>query len=336
MQDELIRLQQFLENNRSFLLMSHRAPDGDAVGSVAGFYHYLRASGKDAIVILPDSPSDVLLPFLKDVPVKYFNEESEQVGALMSNANALICLDFNASNRVGDLQELLDSFKGQSVMIDHHPDPVKFTEIVISDPENSSTCQLIFECLEKINQVEHIDLKSAESLYLGIMTDTGSFRFPSVNPNTHRILGSLMQKGVKHWMIHQQVFDNNRVEQLQLRGYAISEKLFLLNSGPNAIPFGYIALSQEELLRFNYKAGDTEGLVNVILSIEGIKAAVIVQEKRDGIKLSFRSKDNVYINQFAKKYFNGGGHKYAAGGSSSDSLSVTIERIVRLIPEIFS
>jgi phosphoesterase RecJ-like protein len=163
------------------------------------------------------------------------------------------------------------------------------------------------------------------------MTDTGSFRFPSVNAKTHHIVAELMRTGIAHWQIHQDVYDNNRIDQLQLRGYAISEKLVMLNKGENPIPAGYISLTKEELSRFNYKTGDTEGLVNVILSLEGIKVGVLIQEKSDGIKMSFRSKDGVFVNELAKQHFNGGGHKYAAGGISFDSMEVTLSRLLSLM-----
>jgi phosphoesterase RecJ-like protein len=206
---------------------------------------------------------------------------------------------------------------------------------MISDVTNSSTCQLIYECIELMDLTHAIDQHVARALYLGIMTDTGSFRFPSVNAKTHHILAELMSTGISHWQIHQDVYDNNRIDQLQLRGYAISEKLVLLNKEKNPIPAGYISLTKEELSRFNYKTGDTEGLVNVILSLEGIKVGVLIQEKSDGIKMSFRSKDGVFVNELAKQHFNGGGHKYAAGGISFDSMEVTLSRLLSLMEAQF-
>jgi phosphoesterase RecJ-like protein len=246
----------------------------------------------------------------------------------------LICLDFNGPSRVGEMQHLIDGFTGVKVMIDHHPAPEPFADIMISDVANSSTCQLIFECIEGMGLTHAIDQHVAKAIYLGILTDTGSFRFPSVTPKTHEILAFLMTTGIQHWQIHQDVFDNNRLEQLQLKGFAISEKLTLLKD--KGLPFGYIALTNEDLVKYNYRSGDTEGLVNTILSIEGIKAAVLIQEKELGIKMSFRSKDEIYINELAKQHFNGGGHKYAAGGVSFDNMEVTISKLLSLIPVIFN
>jgi phosphoesterase RecJ-like protein len=233
------------------------------------------------------------------------------------------------------MQLLIEEFSGVKIMIDHHPEPEAFADLMISDVTNSSTCQLIYECIELMDLTHAIDQHVARALYLGIMTDTGSFRFPSVNAKTHHILAELISTGIAHWQIHQDVYDNNRIDQLQLRGYAISEKLVLLNKEKNPIPAGYISLTKEELSRFNYKTGDTEGLVNVILSLEGIKVGVLIQEKSDGIKMSFRSKDGVFVNELAKQHFNGGGHKYAAGGISFDSMEVTLSRLLSLIEAQF-
>jgi phosphoesterase RecJ-like protein len=233
------------------------------------------------------------------------------------------------------MQQLLAEFKGKKVLIDHHTDPEDYADVLISQVSCSSTCQLIYECFEGMDLLSAMDKRAARSLYLGITTDTGSFRFPSVTAKTHKIVADLIERGIEHWKIHQEVFDNNSVDQLQLRGFAISEKLVLLNKTSQGLPFGYIWLTRSELERYNYKSGDTEGLVNTILSIEGIKAGVLIQEKSDGIKMSFRSKDEIHVNVFAKTHFNGGGHVYAAGGFSADSMEVTLERLLRLIPELF-
>ena len=331
MTNELIQLKALLDSPNRFIILAHKSPDGDAVGSAAGFFHFLSNLSCNATVVLPDSPSDTLLPFIANTNCFYFNEHPDAVRLVFEESSVLVCLDFNASSRVGEMHSLVDGFDGIKVMIDHHPEPEPFADIMISDVTNSSTCQLIYECIEHMGLIYAIDQHVARSLYLGIMTDTGSFRFPSVSAKTHRILSELLETGITHWQIHQDVYDNNRIDQLQLRGYAISEKLVLLNKTNSALPVGYISLTKDELSRFHYKTGDTEGLVNVILSVEGIKVGILIQEKSDGIKLSFRSKDGVFVNELAKEHFNGGGHKYAAGGISFDSMEVTISRILSLI-----
>jgi phosphoesterase RecJ-like protein len=331
MLNELNQLKELLVSPNRFIVLAHKSPDGDAVGSAAGFYKFLLNLSCKARVVLPDLPSDTLLPFMADTDCLYFSEHPDEVKVLFQESTVLICLDFNAASRVGDMQTLIERFSGVKVMIDHHPEPEPFADLMISDVTNSSTCQLIYECIEQMGLTDSIDQHVARALYLGIMTDTGSFRFPSVNAKTHHILADLISTGIAHWQIHQDVYDNNRIDQLQLRGYAISEKLVLLNKDKNPIPAGFISLTKEELLRFNYKTGDTEGLVNVILSLEGIKVGVLIQEKTDGIKMSFRSKDGVFVNELAKQHFNGGGHKYAAGGISFDSMEVTLSRLLSLM-----
>jgi len=331
MLNELKQLKELLSSPNRFIVLAHKSPDGDAVGSAAGFYKFLLNLSCKVHVVLPDLPSDTLLPFMAGMDCLYFCEHPDDVNVLFEESTVLICLDFNAPSRVGDMHALIEGFLGVKVMIDHHPEPEPFADLMISDVTNSSTCQLIYECIEHMGLTHAIDQYVARALYLGIMTDTGSFRFPSVNAKTHHILAELISTGIAHWQIHQDVYDNNRIDQLQLRGYAISEKLVLLNKDKNPIPAGYISLTKEELSRFNYKTGDTEGLVNVILSLEGIKVGVLLQEKTDGIKMSFRSKDGVFVNELAKQHFNGGGHKYAAGGISFDSMEVTLSRLLSLM-----
>lgn len=335
MLNELNQLKALLGSPNRFIVLAHKSPDGDAVGSAAGFYKFLLNLSCKARVVLPDLPSNTLLPFMADTDCVYYSEHPDEVRALFEESTVLISLDFNAPSRVGDMHALIEGFSGVKVMIDHHPEPEPFADLMISDVTNSSTCQLIYECIEYMGLTHAIDQHVARALYLGIMTDTGSFRFPSVNAKTHHILAELISTGIPHWQIHQDVYDNNRIDQLQLRGYAISEKLVLLNKDKNPIPAGYISLTKEELSRFNYKTGDTEGLVNVILSLEGIKVGVLMQEKSDGIKMSFRSKDGVFVNELAKQHFNGGGHKYAAGGISFDSMEVTLSRLLSLMEAQF-
>jgi phosphoesterase RecJ-like protein len=179
--------------------------------------------------------------------------------------------------------------------------------------------------------LDNLDAQIGKGIYLGIMTDTGSFRFPSVDKNTHLILAHLLEIGVRHHEIHEAIYDVNSVDRLQLRGYAIAEKLEL---HPD-FPLGIISLSKEELERFHYEKGDTEGLVNVILSIEGISVAAFFKEENEGVKISFRSKGKYFVNEFASKHFSGGGHKYAAGGITSTDLNVTITQFRALVGELF-
>jgi phosphoesterase RecJ-like protein len=223
------------------------------------------------------------------------------------------------------------SFSSQKVMIDHHPNPEAFCDITISRTNICSTAQLIYQVIQEMDLLQLLDVEIGKGIYLGIMTDTGSFRFPSVDKNTHLILAHLLEIGVKHFEIHEAIYDVNTLDRLKLRGYAVSEKFEL---HPD-FPLGIISLSKEELDRFHFQKGDTEGLVNVILSIEGISVAAFFKEENEGVKISFRSKGKYFVNEFASKHFSGGGHKYAAGGQTSSDLNVTMNQFRSLVGELF-
>ena len=214
-------------------------------------------------------------------------------------------------------------------MIDHHLHPADFCQVVISETSACSTCELVYKWLKEINCLDAIDETSGACLYLGIMTDTGSFRFPSVSADTHEIVADLIKRGVKHYLIHESVYDTNTVDRIKLRGYALSEKLVCLND----IHVAYASLSEAELKKYNYHRGDTEGLVNQILGIQGIKMAVLFVEKDGKVKISFRAKGDYYVNELAKTHFEGGGHAYASGGISSESLEITVEKFVTFVKD---
>jgi phosphoesterase RecJ-like protein len=329
--DEIKRLKEVVDTCNTVLILAHKSPDGDAVGSAAAWFHFLKNHGKNPTIVFPDRPSSNLLSFLDNTDYLIFDLDALKVATLSAQCDTLFCLDFNSPSRVGsEAQVIIDGFKGQSAMIDHHPNPTNFCDVQISRPEICSTAQLLYHCIEEMGMLRLVNTKVAEGIYLGIMTDTGSFRYPSVDANTHFILGKLIQDGLEHFKIHEAIFDVNTIDKLQLRGFAITEKLVLI---PN-YPIGYISLTLNELDRFNYQKGDIEGLVNVVLSIEGISVAAIFMESRDGVKISFRSKGKYHVNEFSAKHFGGGGHKYAAGGYSNDALDVTIDRFKTFLVEI--
>lgn len=305
-------------------IVSHRSPDGDSIGSSMGLCHFLEKKGKQVVVCHPDAAADFLKWVEGSDKILIHDVEKEKVENELAEADLLFCLDFNAPNRVGrDMEPVLRAFSGTKVVIDHHLDPDSvFFDLIISDTSVASTSELIYELIEGMGDLEYLDAKIGTPLYLGIMTDTGSFRFPSVRPKTHEILAELMRKGVVHFKVHEQVFDTNTVDRLKLRGYALSEKLELIP----ARPIGYIFLTEGELERFNYQKGDTEGLVNQVLSIEGIKVAAFFSEKEGLVKISFRSKGDYYVNQLAADHFEGGGHKYAAGGISHDGILEAVNK----------
>jgi phosphoesterase RecJ-like protein len=216
-------------------------------------------------------------------------------------------------------------------MIDHHLFPADFVDFAISRPEVCSTAQLIYEWMEEAAILPELDAVSAAPMYLGLVTDTGSFRFSSVTPKTHEILAHLLELGIDHSAIHEQTFDNNRVDKIRLRAYILAERLEIVEAYRVAI----ISVTQKELSRFHHVKGDTEGLVNQALSLEGIDVAAFFMEKEEGVKISFRSKSHVAVNMLAMDHFLGGGHKNAAGGASDENMESTISRFKSLLPEYY-
>ena len=306
------------------LITTHKSPDGDAIGSAVCCARFLIAYGKKATVLLPDPPAPNLMPFLEGVSYAFFTDFDSPI----DHFDLMFCLDYNHAYRVGEsMESLVLEMKGSKIMIDHHPHPTEFCDLTISRPEVCSTAQLFYEVLEECDLTSYLTKEASEALYLGIMTDTGSFRFPSVTSKTHDVLQKLLLNGVKAFEIHEKVFDQNTKERVLLRAYAISNKFQQIEGTPIA----YMSLSQEELTRFSFQKGDTEGLVNVPLSISGISISVFMVENEEGkVKMSFRSKGTYFVNEFAQEYFNGGGHKYAAGGFSHDSLQKTMDKLISL------
>lgn len=322
-----------IKEAKSIIITSHKSPDGDSIGSSLALYHFIEALGKTSVVCHPDEAALYLtwVPGAHDIVI--LEKEKRKTDELFQQADLIFCLDYNSSDRVGpEMEELLVLSKAKKILIDHHMHPADFCDIVVSDTSVCSTSQLIYELIDQSGNKHLLNEKIGIPIYLGIMTDTGSFRFPSVQARTHEILAELIHTGVRHSDIHEKVFDTNTIDRLRLRGFVIADKLELIKDFPIAI----MSLTEDELNRFNYKKGDTDGLVNVALSIEGIQVAAFFSEKDGVIKISFRSKGDFFVNVLAMEHFSGGGHKYAAGGISYDPLNVTIDRFKSLIPVFFS
>ncbi len=314
------------------VITAHKSADGDSIGSSLGLLYFIEKLGKKAVVCHPDKAPDYLY-WLDTTAIILMEENPEEVTAQMKKADLIFCLDYNATNRVGpDMQALLEEATGKKIMIDHHLNPEDFPTLSISETTASSTAQLIVDLIEESGHIELLNEKIGTPLYLGILTDTGSFKFNSVKPRTHEILAKILAAGVKHHLIHEKLNDTNTESRLRLQGYAMSEKLEILYDYHVAI----ISLSKEELAKYNFKKGDTDSLANLLLSIKGMKAAIVFTE-RDGImKISFRSKgaENP-VNVLAAEHFDGGGHANAAGGMSDLTVGETLEKLKELIPQYF-
>lgn len=317
-----------IQNANNIVITSHKSPDGDSLGSSLGLYHFIKKFNSNVTICHPDHAPDYFgwLPDINEI--KLFQNQKEVVTNFVKKADLIFCLDYNSFDRLGsEYGSLIEESSASKILIDHHQNPTIDALISISNTNVGSTSELIFELIFQSNNLSALDATIAEYLYLGIMTDTGSFRFPSVSSRTHEILSLLLKTGMNHAKIHEQIYDSNTINRLQLKSYAIVEKLELLPD----YPIGIITITKDELDRFNYKKGDTEGLVNSILSVENIMIAAIFIEHEDGIKISFRSKGNFYVNELAHKYFDGGGHKYAAGGFSNDSMEKVVNRFKELV-----
>lgn len=323
---------QSIQDATKIVITSHRSPDGDSIGSSLGMLRFIRALGKEAIICHPDACPSFLEWLKHGDEIVVFEQDQERVISLMDEADLIFCLDYNGSGRMGkDMGGILLAADGKKIMIDHHPYPEDIFDISASHPEVCSTSQLIVELIVQSGHEELLSASIGTPLYLGVVTDTGSFRFSSVTSRTHELIGKLIENGVEQAQVHENTFNHNRLDQMKLRGYAIAEKLEVLENEQLAI----VSLSEIDLERFNYVKGDTEGLVNVALSIEGVSVAVLLTEKDGKIKMSFRSMGSIVVNKFAADNFEGGGHMNAAGGVSFLSLEETIDKLKKLAPAYF-
>jgi len=318
-----------LQSSENIVITCHKGPDGDAIGSSLALYLYLKKQGKKATVIVPDD-----FPFfLKWLPdsehIILYDADKEASNTIINNADLIFTLDFNALHRTGDMQEVLSNATAKFIMIDHHQQPDDYAEVTYSDTTICSTCQMVYHFIDALGDINTIDTDIANCIYTGIMTDTGSFRFRSTTSTTHRVIANLIDLGIDNAKIHQNVYDSNSYNRLQLLGKSLTNLKVIpeLNTA-------YISLSADEQNEFKAQKGDTEGVVNYALSLQGIKLAAIFKEDQNTglIKISLRSKGDFSVNEFSRAHFNGGGHTNAAGGASTLSLEETLEKFISILP----
>ena len=327
--EHLNALKKLLSSPKKIAIIPHKNPDGDAIGSTLALWHYLSNNGHSATIVAPnDFPK-----FLKWMPgaqqILNFERENSQSKTVINEADIVFTLDFNHLGRVGQMSEILESAQATFVMVDHHQEPSDYASIMYSDVSMSSTCEMVYVLINQLGDENSITPDIANCIYTGIMTDTGSFKFAATTSNTHRVVADLMDKGAEGTEIHHRIYDTNSPSRLHLLGCALKNMVIL-----NEYATAYITLSQEELDKYNYQKGDTEGFVNYGLTLDGIKFAVIfIENKEEGIfKISFRSVGDFSVNDFARKHFNGGGHTNAAGGRSEDNIADTIAKFTALLP----
>ncbi len=327
----LDRLKAEISNIDNIVIIPHLNPDGDAMGSSLGLKNVLIKMGKAAQVVTP-SGFPKFLSWMKGAD-DVINYEDDKVRAVdrIKDAKALIFVDFNSLKRISELSTVVSESKALKVMIDHHPYPEEIADIMISVPQSSSTCELVYQVIGKCEWEEYVNTDAAECFYTGIMTDTGSLSYNSSNPDTYRIVANLLEKNINKDKIHELVFHSNSFHRMKLLGHVLGEKMFLLPEQQAA----FLWLDKQELEEFNFQQGDTEGFVNYPLGIEGINISAFFMEKDGKIKCSFRSRGDFPVNQFSEMNFNGGGHRNAAGGESQLNMQQTIDKFKSEIEKFY-
>ena len=324
-------IQLLLAAPKKIVIIPHRGPDGDAMGSTLGLYHFLLKNNHQPTVIAPNDFPDFLAWLPGSETVKIFEKDTENCTKILEEAELIFTLDFNALHRVGEMEHTLARLTAPFIMIDHHQKPDDYAAYTYSDTSYGSTCEMVYNFISFLNKKEDIDKTIATCIYTGILTDSGSFRFPGTTGNTHRIIAELIDLGVENTQIPVLLFDNSSYSRLQLLGRALQNMKVLEEHQTS-----YTSLTQDELDSFNYVKGDTEGIVNYGLSIKGIVFTAIFIENKDEkiIKISFRSQGGFDVNQFARDHFNGGGHSNAAGGRSETTMEETLKKFENLVSKL--
>lgn len=323
-------LKSLLDSPCNVVITTHQKPDADALGSSLGLGGVLKQMGHKVRVISPTDYPKFLCWMPGEVEVwDYQKDKDGKCQNAIREADLIFCLDFSSLDRINSLGKMVAESKAKKVLIDHHIGKEDFADFEFWSTDASSTAELTYDFIKSLGKADLLDTSLAEALYAGVMTDTGSFRFPSTSKKVHHMAGELMDLGINHSKIHRLIYDHNRKAKLQLLGYVLYKKLVVLPEYNTA----YIALSSEELEEFKFQTGDTEGFVNYALSIDGVVFAAFVNDREGERRLSFRSVGDFNVNEFAKENFEGGGHKNAAGGRSSLPLNETIEKFVGLLPK---
>ncbi len=328
--EQLRQLSKLVQRAKNIVITCHVSPDGDAVGSSLGLMHLLSFFGKKVHVVTPDLVP-VSLKFLhgyRDVVV--FTRQELFAKALFKEADLIFCMDFNAQNRVDRLNPLLKESEAKKILIDHHLDPEQFCDITFSDSTMSSTCEYLYTILSELDYTKLLTKAAAECIFTGMMTDTGNFSYNSNKSSIYRIIAELVDKGVDKDRIYNLAMNVNTIDQLRINGYALSEKMQVYPEKGAAV----ISLTHDDLQRFHYQKGDTEGLVNKPLSIPEVFLSIYLREDSDFIKISARSQGDFAVNTICERYFNGGGHKNAAGGEFYGTLDEALAIVNKIIEEI--
>lgn len=330
-ENKIERLRAMINGVQRIVITCHKSPDGDALGSSLALCHVLRRLGKEATVVTPDMAPKSLefIPGVRDLVV--LTKHELRARHVLNDAQLIFCLDFNSMKRIDRLAELVEPLNIRRVLIDHHLNPDDAFDLVISHPEASSTCELIFRVLMQLGLLRMMDRLTASCLYVGLMTDTGGFAYSCDNPEFYEIMASIMRRRIDRIGLYNKALNTFSADSLRLQGYAISEKMQLYSEQGASL----IVLTKEELERFNYNRGDTETLVNKPLAIPGIYWSVFMREDADKIKISCRSQGDFSVSDICARYFNGGGHENAAGGEIVGTIDEAVAVFHQVLADLF-
>ncbi|MDO9152296.1 MAG: bifunctional oligoribonuclease/PAP phosphatase NrnA [Paludibacter sp.] len=321
--EELIhKVQKAIKGVEKIAIVVHVGPDGDAMGSSLALWHYLMTIEKEPVVIVPSPFPDFLgwMPGAENVLV--YKNAKEASDKILENAELIFALDFNVPERLQQMEQAVMNATAPIILVDHHLQPGDFAKIVVSYPEIASTSELIFRLICRMGDFAQINLACAECIYTGMMTDTGGFTYNSNNFEIYTIISELIKIGIDKDDIFRKVYNTYSAERMRLMGYALYKKMKVYPENKAAL----IALTAKELNEFDYKNGDSEGLVNMPLSIDGVVFSVFMREEKDKVKISLRSVGTFPANKVSADLFNGGGHLNAAGGESFISLKEAVEK----------
>lgn len=326
--DDIKELKDLLIIPKDIVIISHRNPDGDAIGSSLGLAGYLKKLHHNVKVIFPSEYSSTF-KFVKDIQFStIFDLEPDKARQYVDNTDLIFCLDFSGLDRIDKLGENVQFSKAKKIVIDHHLDPEPFADLLFSDIEASSTSEMVFQIIDKLGDRAKLDPIIGEAIFMGIITDTGSFRYHT-RPETYEAASVLKQIGVDDYSLCNRIFNAQKERHLRLLGHCLANRMEIINE----YGAGIMWLSKKDYQDFDIQRGDTEGIVNYMLMIENVKMAALILEQPTIIKISLRSKDDVSVQEIAQKYFNGGGHKNASGGGVYTSLKDVINRLKKAIPE---
>ena len=329
---DLQSIKDAFSGRKQILLLSHYNPDGDAIGSMLALYHYLLKKGHKVAMMVPNDFPDFLKWMKGSEEVMIYFHQQKRVTEFANASDIIVSVDFNEPKRLKDATQILENSKALKILFDHHPNPHPSYSYKVFNTEVSATAELIFEYITAASDQALIDPVIAECIFTGIMSDTGCFNHNSSTPETYKLVSQLLEYEINKDNIFDNFYNNFSESRMRLMGYLLNEKMVVLPEYSTA----YITLTREEQSRFHYAPGDTEGFVNLPFSIKGVQIAALFTQKKDHIRISFRSRGGIAINETIAKHFDGGGHQYAAGGESYTDMDKAIKKFVQILAGIKS